>query len=931
MKNTVTKKLLAVLLTSAMVGSVAMTAVTSAAAYDNDFGRPSDHTFGVIGGFNEWSKDAPMTDDDSDGIYEAVIPVTGQYDFKVRTDASWEYSWGEYEADFDRTQNSQTNFHAVVAEGQKMVVKLDTTKVADEALANPDSYVNDPDFTFDTDGYNFWPISYEVVDLDTPIPQPEPTPEPQYKPFTTLSVIGGFTFWNEDIDMTDDDGDGIYQATVTSFEEGYGEFKVRADHDWAYNWGDYDPDYDTTMGTRTYRTEWFDEGQKIIISLDTTRVSEKALANPDSSVNDPYFNFNEDGYRYWPVSVIAVTPLSNTSSLSTDSLRAGEELTVFCSANGGDGNTQFAVHTYQKGKGWTKGSGYSSNEDVTISFPKEGTYTVRVKAKDKKGNVEDADFTVTVTSPYENTSFLSASSIFEGKSLNVLCSSIGPEDAQYAVYYQLAGTTSWKKISDYQPDTAVSWTPTKTGNYTIRVKAKFESGKVLNKDLALKVKDPLNGYETVLTDYIYFDNSKTKWDQVYAYWWNNDFSRTFDLEDNDYGWISTIDEYGETDNRPINYPGTKMTQIPGTDIWQARVPFNAERIIFNSGKTDEEIRTGVVGYQTVDLNFDASIWAGAIYVIDTSEEPRPGKMKLKTKYIYPYGEWNTYSGEYITETIGAPILENSSTIPSGTYTVGKPVKINCSATGGSGSIQYAVFYKQHKQTSWTKASGYSTSTSRSFTPKASTTYDVRVKAKDASGKVVNKDLTVTVKSSVLKNTSTLSDSTITLGKKVTVSCTSTGSTGTVQYAVFYKQEKQSTWTKASGYSTKSSVTIAPKSAKVYTVRVKAKDASGKIVNKDIRLTVTGGFKNTSAVSAQTITKGSKVTVNCASTGGQGSVQYAVYYKQAKQTKWTKASGYSSKTAVSIVPKAATTYNIRVKAKDASGKIVNKDLTVTVKK
>ena len=791
MKNTVTKKLLAVLLTSAMVGSVAMTAVTSAAAYDNDFGRPSDHTFGVI---------------------------------------------------------------------------------------------------------------------------------------------GGFTFWNEDIDMTDDDGDGIYQATVTSFEEGYGEFKVRADHDWAYNWGDYDPDYDTTMGTRTYRTEWFDEGQKIIISLDTTRVSEKALANPDSSVNDPYFNFNEDGYRYWPVSVIAVTPLSNTSSLSTDSLRAGEELTVFCSANGGDGNTQFAVHTYQKGKGWTKVSGYSSNEDVTISFPKEGTYTVRVKAKDKKGNVEDADFTVTVTSPYENTSFLSASSIFEGKSLNVLCSSIGPEDAQYAVYYQLAGTTSWKKISDYQPDTAVSWTPAKAGNYTIRVKAKFESGKVVNKDLALKVKEPLNGYETVLTDYFYFDNSETKWDQVYAYWWNNDFSRTFDLEDNDYGWISTIDEYGETDNRPINYPGTKMTQIPGTDIWQARVPFNAERIIFNSGKTDAEVRAGAKGYQTVDLNFDASVWAGAIYVIDTSVAPKSGRGIEKTKYRYTAGEWVPYTGEFISEVIGETALENTSSVSTTTPELGKAVTIYFDSTGGTGNRQYAAYYKQAKQTNWTKITDYCSESGVTFKPKAATTYTVRVKVMDEKGKVVNKDINLTVKAPELKNTSTVASGKYTVGNPIKINCSAKGGSGTVQYAVFYKQHKQTSWTMASGFDSSTSRSFTLKAATTYDVRVKAKDASGKVVNKDLSVTVTASvLKNTSTLSDSTITRGKKVTVSCTSNGGVSPVKFAVFYKQAKQTKWTKASGYSSKTAVSIVPKAATTYNIRVKAKDASGKIVNKDLTVTVKK
>ena len=46
---------------------------------------------------------------------------------------------------------------------------------------------------------------------------------------------------------------------------------------------------------------------------------------------------------------------------------------------------------------------------------------------------------------------------------------------------------------------------------------------------------------------------------------------------------------------------------------------------------------------------------------------------------------------------------------------------------------------------------------------------------------------------------------------------------------------------------------------------------------------------------------------------------------------TKACAYSTTAKMTIKPGAATTYNIRVKVKDAKGTVANKDFKVTVTK
>ena len=62
--------------------------------------------------------------------------------------------------------------------------------------------------------------------------------------FGSLGIVGSFTDWGEsvaDIPMTDDDGDGIYEARFSVSARTH-EFKVRANNDWQHTWGVYEDD-----------------------------------------------------------------------------------------------------------------------------------------------------------------------------------------------------------------------------------------------------------------------------------------------------------------------------------------------------------------------------------------------------------------------------------------------------------------------------------------------------------------------------------------------------------------------------------------------------------------------------------------------------------------------------------------------------------------
>ncbi|MGN1456490.1 MAG: hypothetical protein ACI4XP_00900, partial [Acutalibacteraceae bacterium] len=112
----------------------------------------------------------------------------------------------------------------------------------------------------------------------------------------------------------------------------------------------------------------------------------------------------------------------------------------------------------------------------------------------------------------------------------------------------------------------------------------------------------------------------------------------------------------------------------------------------------------------------------------------------------------------------------------------------------------------------------------------------RTKVKDATGKEVIKDFTLTVKSP-LSNNSTLSKTTITKGDSITIKGVATGGTAPYQYSFLCKHSTATSWTTLTSYGTTSTRVWKPTKTGTYAVRTKVKDATGKEVIKDFTLKV----------------------------------------------------------------------------------------------
>lgn len=228
-------------------------------------------------------------------------------------------------------------------------------------------------------------------------------------------------------------------------------------------------------------------------------------------------------------------------------------------------------------------------------------------------------------------------------------------------------------------------------------------------------------------------------------------------------------------------------------------------------------------------------------------------------------------------------LVNSSTVSGTKITLGDKLTVNAKASGGTGGYTYAVWYKLTTASTWTRVQNYNTNISVSFTPVKEGSYDVSVKVKDSSGTIVKKAFTVDV-FAPLKNTTTVSSTSIGYGGTFTVKAKATGGLGDYTYAVYYKKASATKWTTAQNYSSTKTVTIKPKYAEEYDVSVKVKDSRGVVAKKTFKIKVTKPT-NTSKVASTTITLGNTIDITCSATGGSGFYQYAVYYKKSSDTSW----------------------------------------------
>ncbi|MGN0537690.1 MAG: hypothetical protein ACI4M3_06910, partial [Acutalibacteraceae bacterium] len=302
-----------------------------------------------------------------------------------------------------------------------------------------------------------------------------------------------------------------------------------------------------------------------------------------------------------------------------------------------------------------------------------------------------------------------------------------------------------------------------------------------------------------------------------------------------------------------------------------------------------------------------------------------------------YGFAGSYAETYAKENgIAFKVLEtlkNNSTVTATSVVLGQGITLKGEATGGTGEYQYAIAAKHSTVSKYTTLKGYNTTATKYWKPAKAGTYTVVIKVKDSSGEVVQKFFTIKVAETALKNNSTVSATSITLGQGITLTGVAEGGMGDYQYEISAKHSTASSYTVLKSYnSTATTKYWKPSQTGTYSVIIKVKDSAGTVVQKSFTIAVKSStpLTNNSTVTATTVTLGQGITLKGAAIGGTGEYQYAIAAKHSTASNYTVLKNYDSTATKYWKPSKTGTYTVVIKVKDSSGEVVQKFFKITVK-
>ena len=284
-------------------------------------------------------------------------------------------------------------------------------------------------------------------------------------------------------------------------------------------------------------------------------------------------------------------------------------------------------------------------------------------------------------------------------------------------------------------------------------------------------------------------------------------------------------------------------------------------------------------------------------------------------------------------------IRNCASVNSALLSLGSRIYISGSAKFGSGSYTYSYYYKRTSAKVWKLIGTENTSSGMAFfTPRAVGDFDIKVVAKDSSGKsqeMVTKVSIVDGNAENFVNNSWISVSKAKPNTRIYINGNAAGS-GKYKYAFYYKRTTSSVW-KAIGeeFGSTASASFKPKSAGEFRIKVDIIDKNGKLVSKLMSLSISDDAPdvptNKSTISYAYVTLGNRLTIKGAASGGAGGYKYTYQQKKSTASKWhTIGSENTNDTVAYFKPSAKGRYDVRVIVTDKAGVQQERTFVIVVK-
>ena len=186
-------------------------------------------------------------------------------------------------------------------------------------------------------------------------------------------------------------------------------------------------------------------------------------------------------------------PLTNTSTISSDSVKAGDSVTVKGSSEGGAGGTAYGIF-YKKtaDEEWMTGRDFSNESTFALKLKYTGKYDIRVVARDAVGAEDAKTFTVTSFGELKLTATVTPAIGLNGSFTTTAKATGGLGSYEYAVYYKHSTDTNWMTAQSFKANSSIKTKPTRTGTYDVCVKVRDSRKVVVKKYFTVKVTKPEN-------------------------------------------------------------------------------------------------------------------------------------------------------------------------------------------------------------------------------------------------------------------------------------------------------------------------------------------------------------------------------------------------------------------------------------------------------
>ena len=650
-----------------------------------------------------------------------------------------------------------------------------------------------------------------------------------------------------------------------------------------------------------------------------------------------------------------------TSSFSSPQA-VGQKINLNLATSGGIGIKETKFELFD-GLQWTILKDYSAVSSFEWKPEKVGKYTIKASVKDETGKVvvKILTFEIKDSSALTISSFKAnvVSPQIVGEKITLSAQGIGEGILKYK--FTVNDGVNIQEIKGYGIENSTTWTPTKTGEYTVGVSIMNENGEIVNSEFIYEISD--SNYEIIST----VDGIE---------------------------WSYTIDSSGDACDLKL---ANKVKILADDSITSITIPDTLDGKKVTS--LSQEILRGCSNLKSITIGkWIKSLSWGAFedctnlaeviipegvsyiswFVFDNCKSLKTIIIPASVKKIDSCAFYRCTSLESINlkeglESIGGTAFRDCTSlrymsVPDSVTNMEFGIDTSCTnLTIYTNSGSYASSYKWGEgivdtKTGYTAGSliisakpeakyklkeankellryiaegGLETDAVYQDLKTAISTYstDQLIDAETDLNKINSwttklNEMIITLNALKIRDFTANVESPQILGAGIMLTSKLSGGTGTVQTK--YEVYDGVTWTILNDYSTEGTVLWKPTKEGSYIINASAKDETGKVVEKTLTYVINNkplsiDSFTTSVATPQVV--GTGITLTATASGGTGTLQtqFAVF----DGLKWTLINSYSTLSNTVWTPTKAGTYQIDVNVKDATGKVVTKSLKYVI--